>query len=171
MSSISGKPHGKLEDKSSSDVHGCIGHSGRTRCLMMDIICSVWMYVNEQLLSTRKGLSAGQIFGLVLQMVKTTQCSGCFSVAVISWCHSCRAWASEAGSSHRVFGILPWKYKAEKHWSLCCRLKYLYDVGMNGVMYDTKFFLQIEFWLHSFFLKTRSSFLHFLSSLKTSGSF
>lgn len=171
MSSISGKPHGKLEDKSSSDAHGCSGHSAWTRCLMMDIICSVWVYVNEQLLSTGKGLSTGQNFGLLFQVVTTAQCSGCFSVAVTSWCHSYRAWASEAVSCQRVFCILPWKYKTDKN-GLCCKLKYLYDVYMNGVMYDVEFFLQIEFWLYSFFLvETRSQFLHFLSSLKTSGSF
>jgi len=88
MSSISGKPHGKLGDKSSADAHDFSGHSSRTKCLMMDVICSVWVYVNAQLLSTGKGLSTGRNFGLVFQMVKTAQCSGCFSVAVIPWCHS-----------------------------------------------------------------------------------
>lgn len=66
MSSISGKPHDKLEDKSSSEAHGCSGHSHCIRCLEMDIISGFWVYVNKQLLSTGKGLSKGQNAGLVL---------------------------------------------------------------------------------------------------------
>lgn len=56
-SGVTEMPHGKLEDKSSSDAHSCSGHSGHARCLTMDIICSVWVYVTNSSWALEKNLA------------------------------------------------------------------------------------------------------------------